>query len=143
MGLFVYGLISILAAIALPAYQDYIAKSQVAEAFTLADGLKTSIGTNRQSGSCFANAATSAGTEDKIVGKYGTATILEEKPKGTATGLTCGIHYKFDQAKVSDLIKNKNVTLKLDSDSGTLKLDAVKGAAATDIPTKYLPSAFQ
>ncbi|ELA09800.1 hypothetical protein MOMA_05340, partial [Moraxella macacae 0408225] len=32
MGLFVYGLISILAAIALPAYQDYIAKSQVAEA---------------------------------------------------------------------------------------------------------------
>ncbi|WP_172798988.1 pilin, partial [Moraxella nonliquefaciens] len=42
----------ILAAIALPAYQDYIARAQVSEAFTLADGLKTSISTNRQNGSC-------------------------------------------------------------------------------------------
>ncbi|WP_152411769.1 pilin [Moraxella macacae] len=122
----------------MPAYQDYIAKSQVAEAFTLADGLKTSIGTNRQSGSCFANAATSAGTEDKIVGKYGTATILQE----TKTKLTCGIHYKFDQAKVSDLLKNKEIVLQLDEASGALKLNNM-GGKTSNIDTKYLPSAFR
>ena len=42
----VVAIIGILAAIAIPAYQNYIAKSQASEAFTLADGLKTTIQTN-------------------------------------------------------------------------------------------------
>ena len=37
----VVAIIGILAAIALPAYQDYIARAQVSEAFTLMDGAKT------------------------------------------------------------------------------------------------------
>ena len=37
----VVAIIGILAAIALPAYQDYIARSQVTEAFVLMDGQKT------------------------------------------------------------------------------------------------------
>jgi type IV pilus assembly protein PilA len=37
----VVAIIGILAAIALPAYQDYIARSQVSEAFVLIDGQKT------------------------------------------------------------------------------------------------------
>ena len=40
----VVAIIGILAAIAIPQYQDYIARSQVGEAMTLADGLKTAIG---------------------------------------------------------------------------------------------------
>lgn len=39
----VVAIIAILAAIALPAYQDYVARSQVAEAFTLASGAKTAV----------------------------------------------------------------------------------------------------
>nr|WP_319795815.1 pilin [Moraxella macacae] len=124
----------------MPAYQDYIAKSQVAEAFTLADGLKTSIGTNRQSGSCFSNGASSAGADDKTTGKYGTATILQETGKDNK--LTCGIHYKFDQVKVSDLLKTKEIVLKLDESSGTLKLGTVS-SKSSNIDTKYLPSAFR
>ena len=40
----VVAIIGILAAIALPQYQDYIARSQVSEALTLLDGLKTPVG---------------------------------------------------------------------------------------------------
>jgi type IV pilus assembly protein PilA len=39
----VVAIIGILAAVAIPAYQDYTAKAQAAEAFTLLDGLKTPI----------------------------------------------------------------------------------------------------
>ena len=40
----VVAIIGILAAIAIPQYQDYIARSQVSEALSLMDGLKTPIG---------------------------------------------------------------------------------------------------
>ncbi|HEX5339678.1 MAG TPA: pilin [Gammaproteobacteria bacterium] len=40
----VIAIIGILAAIAIPAYQDYITKSQMSEAFSLTDGLKTPLG---------------------------------------------------------------------------------------------------
>jgi type IV pilus assembly protein PilA len=40
----VVAIIGILAAIAIPQYQDYIARSQVGEALSLMDGLKTPIG---------------------------------------------------------------------------------------------------
>ena len=40
----VVAIIGILAAIAIPAYQDYVARSEVTEAFTLMDGQKTLIG---------------------------------------------------------------------------------------------------
>ncbi len=40
----VVAIIGILAAIAIPQYQDYIARAQVSEALTLMDGLKTPVG---------------------------------------------------------------------------------------------------
>ena len=40
----VVAIIGILAAIAIPQYQDYIARSQASEGYALMDGLKTSIG---------------------------------------------------------------------------------------------------
>ncbi len=39
----VVAIIGILAAIAIPRYQDYVARSQVTEAFNLASGLKTAV----------------------------------------------------------------------------------------------------
>ncbi|ELA07993.1 fimbrial subunit FimA [Moraxella macacae 0408225] len=146
MGLFVYGLISILAAIAIPAYQDYIAKSQVSEAFTLADGLKTTIATNRQNGSCFADTKKAASGTEELTGKYGKAVVLEQKPSGS-TGLVCGIHYTFNKTGVSDLIAGKEIVLKLDETDGTLKLATSAGnqvsSKASSIDTKYVPNAFK
>ena len=130
----------------MPAYQDYIARAQVSEAFTLADGLKTSISTNRQNGTCFAPTAGKAGATatavdgvDTITGKYGKAEILEEK--GT-NKLTCGIKYTFHATNVSDKLTSKIITLKVDEDSGKLTLETVKGSNTT-VENKHLPSAFK
>ena len=131
----------------MPAYQDYIARAQVSEAFTLADGLKTSISTNRQNGRCFAAATTGSGTaaakdEDKLTGKYGTATILQGA-SNTAGSLECGIHYKFNATGVSDKLKNKEIVLKVTEDS-ILQLTKQAFAGKTgNIDDKYLPSAFR
>jgi type IV pilus assembly protein PilA len=47
----VIAIIAILAAIALPAYQDYVVRSRVTEALTLASGIKASIVVNASEGS--------------------------------------------------------------------------------------------
>lgn len=82
------GVISILVAIAIPSYQDYIVKSQVSESFNIAYGLKTSIATNLQQGTCFANGAVVASNIDMSTGKYGIAIITS-----TMAGLPpCGMY---------------------------------------------------
>jgi len=46
----VIAIIAILAAIALPAYQDYVVRSRVSEAMVLADGLKVVVADNASQG---------------------------------------------------------------------------------------------
>ena len=48
----VVAIIGILAAIAVPAYQDYIARTQVSEGVSLAGSLKTDVADNLQNGNC-------------------------------------------------------------------------------------------
>ncbi|WP_416996083.1 pilin [Acinetobacter soli] len=129
----VIAIIGILAAIAIPAYQNYVAKSQAAEAFTLADGLKTTIATNLQTGSCFSGGATAATASDAITGKYGTATI-----GGTAPN--CTITYQFiDTTGVSSKLKNTKITMDV-SENGILYKNST--AANTTTPSDLLPQSF-
>ena len=125
----VVAIIGILAAIAIPAYQNYIARSQVSEALTLASGLKTGIQTNLQNNSCFANGETKAvnGT-DVVAGKYGTATIVESK-----VGSGCGIEYNFNSTGVSSKIAGQKIVLDV-SDNGILSKNA-----ATKVGDEFLP----
>ncbi len=67
----VVAIIGILAAIALPAYQDYIARSQVSEAFTLMDG--------------------SAGPSPKLAPTLGSCTGVAADVSLTATGKYSGL----------------------------------------------------
>ena len=64
----VVAIIGILAAIALPAYQDYIARSQVSEAFALIDGQRGNVGEECTNlGSC---SGVAAGVSLVSPGKY-------------------------------------------------------------------------
>jgi type IV pilus assembly protein PilA len=65
----VVAIIGILAAIALPAYQDYVAKAQTSEPFTLMEGSKTAIAEEcQQVGAC--SGLTIAPTLPVAAGKY-------------------------------------------------------------------------
>ncbi len=139
----VIAIIGILAAIALPAYQNYIARSQASEAFTLAGGLKTAIGTNRQTGVCFADGSTTISSEtdatknpDKIVGKYGTAVI-----GAAADGVPpCTITYTFKTSGVSDKLTGKVIALTVD-DNGILAKDA--NVTTNVVEATYLPDSIK
>jgi len=78
----VVAIIGILAAIALPAYQDYIARAQVSEAFTLIDGQKTVVAEACQTnGTCVgAKPAT-----DPATGKYSDVAAASNDGVLTAT----------------------------------------------------------
>lgn len=132
----VIAIIGILSAIAIPVYQDNIVKAQASEAYRLAYGLKSTIVTNIQEGTCFADSATSASTlegVDKMTGKYGTAII-----KSSTNGLPpCVIKYTFNSIGVSDQVKDKTIVMTVNKDSILAK------DSATTVADKYLPQAIK
>ncbi|MBA2594118.1 MAG: pilin [Pseudomonadota bacterium] len=67
----VVAIIGILAAIAIPAYQDYIQRAQVSEAFTSVDGMKTAIAEFAQSNGAYPAVADITG----VTGIYSSAAM--------------------------------------------------------------------
>ena len=105
----VVAIIGILAAIALPAYQDYLVRSKVTEGLSLADAAKTSVSENAANGSPFANGWTAPGATPNVasvaisatgvititytaaVGAGGTLTLTPvDGPSATGVALTAG-----------------------------------------------------
>ena len=113
----VIAIIGILAAIAIPSYQNYIARSQVAEAFTLMDGAKSDVNSNLQNNSC----TKTSGTDDTVTGKYGVLTIsgtpVVTSVPTAANG--CTFSYKFNKTGVSSQVSEKLVNAKMNN-NGTL-----------------------
>ena len=133
----VVAIIGILAAIAIPAYQNYIARSQVSEAMTLATGLKTSIQTNLQNNTCFANgSATAVAGTDTMAGKYGNATITVISGTAATNNLVCGITYTFKATGVSSKIAGGVIALSV-NDNGI-----ISKATGTDVKDDYLPQSL-
>ena len=133
----VVAIIGILAAIAIPAYQNYIAKSQVSEALSLAGGLKTAIQTNLQSNTCYADGGTDADTtKDGMTGKYGSAVIGGTAVASSTTGATgCTITYTFKGTGVSNKIASKTIVLGV-QENGTFVLNT------SSIDNAFLPQSL-
>lgn len=132
----VIAIIGILAAFAIPAYQDYIARTQAAEAVSLMNGLKTDLSTNMQANNC--------GTQDNngtsftaltAQGKYANVTGTNSAPHATnGCELTATYHATGTSAKIAGkILKAQTGT------TGTLSLVT----AGTTLDDKYIPTALK
>ena len=87
----VVAIIGILVAVGIPQYQNYVARSQVAEGFSLTSGLKTAVAEYHNSNGVFPDCTTDAhsaiGIEDSdaITGKYVTGVTVSNDGEGTIT----------------------------------------------------------
>ncbi|HEZ5776081.1 TPA: pilin [Neisseria meningitidis] len=145
----VIAIVGILAAVALPAYQDYTARAQVSEAILLAEGQKSAVTEYYLNHGIWPGDNSSAGvaTSSEIKGKY---VEKVEVAKGviTATMLSTGVNKEIQGKKLSLWAKRQAGSVKwfcgqpvTRNDKAT---DDVKAATAngTDdkINTKHLPS---
>jgi len=132
----VVAIIGILAAVAIPAYQDYIARSQMSEAMGLASGLKTAVSeTFGQDGSCPANGSNGIPAAADIKGSY--VASVATAGTGTATG-GCTITATMKAAGVSTGIQGKTLTLTMTTTAGG---GTSEWACTSNAAQKYLPKA--
>ena len=85
----VVAIIGILAAVALPAYQDYTARAQVSEAFTMTSGTKATISETGQTTGVYPGA--SAVVALAVAGKYSDAAVTVDTGVITITMKAAGI----------------------------------------------------
>jgi type IV pilus assembly protein PilA len=125
----VVAIIGILAAVALPAYQDYVARTQLAETLTLFEGLKTPVEEAcHERGSC-ADVVTADIPAPSSGGKYTLA------PAITAAGvLTFTMRPVSDG--VSSLVAGKTVTLTPHMSVGDT---SITWGCSSSANSKYLP----
>ncbi len=126
----VVAIIGILAAIAIPAYSDYTAKSQASEAYTLLDGLKTPIADQMSQDSTASGCTppTSAITS----GKY----VNDITP--TFASPMCTLVATFKAAGVNTQLVSKTVFLTFNSSNGAF--DCSTGGT---LPATIKPKACQ
>ncbi|HEZ5122739.1 TPA: pilin [Neisseria meningitidis] len=150
----VIAIVGILAAVALPAYQDYTARAQVSEAILLAEGQKSAVTEYYLNHGKWPGDNTSAGvaTSSKIKGKY----VKEVEVKNgvvTATMLSSGVNKEIQGRKLSLWAKRQDGSVKWfcgqpvtrTAPTTTNATNADDVAAANDnsnngINTKHLPS---
>ena len=147
----VVAIIGILAAVALPAYQDYTARARVSEVILAASSCRTTITEVSQTGLTTAPAANGFGCGE-------TATAVADGISQYVKGLTTdkdGV-ITVEAQKISQLGKNVNMSLTPYSDTAykvaSVNADFVKGtekaivawkcgpAASAGIEAKYLPA---
>ncbi|MBH2054241.1 pilin [Neisseria meningitidis] len=146
----VIAIVGILAAVALPAYQDYTARAQVSEAILLAEGQKSAVTEYYLNHGEWPSNNTSAGvaTSTDIKGKY----VKEVKVANgviTATMLSTGVNKEIQGKKLSLWAKRQAGSVKwfcgqpVERAANNAANNAVTAATANGngkIDTKHLPS---
>ncbi|HEZ4013858.1 TPA: pilin [Neisseria meningitidis] len=144
----VIAIVGILAAVALPAYQDYTARAQVSEAILLAEGQKSAVTEYYLNHGEWPsdNSAAGVASSSTIKGKY-VKEVTVAKGVITATMLSSGVNKEIQGKKLSLWAKRQDGSVKWFcgqpvTRTGNAKDDAVTAAATgTDkIDTKHLPS---
>ena len=141
----VIAIIGILAAIAIPQYMVYTAKSQVSEAYSLLDGVKTTIipimGNDPTAVNCGVTDAANPGGNTTLAGKYGSIAL----PPNPAAGV-CKATYTF-AATANSAIANRTVVVTYNATTGVFDTSqtGLGGLAATGgtVPLADLAPAWQ
>ena len=145
----VIAIVGILAAIALPAYQDYIVRSKMSEALAALAEAKTSVAEYYASNNSIPVNAADAGLftnpNKSIVASLGyTSTVVTGRPLITAgiqPGVIPGAVYTANQRGISlSGFTGSGNTLEWKCKSTTAGVVTSAGATVAVIPTKYLPS---
>ena len=131
----VVAIIGILAALAIPAYQDYTARAQASEAFTLLDGMKTSIVAAMQEDPTVTNCGVSAAQ----TGKYSSIAL---PTVNTTTGV-CTVIATINTSGVNTNIQGKKITMKYTAGTNAFTYNESSGTATADLDAKFRPKAWQ
>jgi type IV pilus assembly protein PilA len=129
----VVAIIAILAAIAIPQYQNYLIRTQVSEGMNLADGNKTAISEFYNNTGRWPSTQASAGLPKAVSvnGKYVTQVDASTtKGKIIAT---------FGGKEVNSKITGKLVVLSASDNGGSITWNC-KAAVGTTVPDAYLPT---
>jgi type IV pilus assembly protein PilA len=119
--------VAILAAIALPAYQDYVLRAKVAEAVMLTEPLKAEIADfHERENRCAGNGDEGFGTESS----YATAQIASIR-LGSFENEKCGFELRLRNTN-SNRIDGKPIWLEYDADDGSW-------SCTSEIDNRYLP----
>ncbi|HEZ5409423.1 TPA: pilin [Neisseria meningitidis] len=145
----VIAIVGILAAVALPAYQDYTARAQVSEAILLAEGQKSAVTEYYLNHGKWPGNNSDAGvaSSSKIKGKY----VKEVEVKNgvvTATMASSNVNNEIKGKKLSLWAKRQDGSVKwfcgqpVERDANNTANDEVTAANGTakKIDTKHLPS---
>ncbi|ENW2265537.1 pilin [Neisseria gonorrhoeae] len=147
----VIAIVGILAAVALPAYQDYTARAQVSEAILLAEGQKSAVTEYYLNNGEWPENNTSAGVASSatdIKGKY-VKEVKVENGVVTATMASSNVNKEIQGKRLSLWAKRENGSVKwfcgqpVTRGAGNAGADAdavTADATANGINTKHLPS---
>ncbi|EMT1179701.1 pilin [Neisseria gonorrhoeae] len=141
----VIAIVGILAAVALPAYQDYTARAQVSEAILLAEGQKSAVTEYYLNNGIWPKDNTSAGVASPtdIKGKY-VKEVKVENGVVTATMKSDGVNKEIQGKKLSLWARRENGSVKwfcgqpVKRDANNN--DTVAADKDKEIDTKHLPS---
>ncbi|HGO9085178.1 TPA: pilin [Neisseria meningitidis] len=148
----VIAIVGILAAVALPAYQDYTARAQVSEAILLAEGQKSAVTEyylNHGIWPANNNSAGVASSPSDIKGKY-VQKVEVKNGVVTAEMKSSGVNKEIQGKKLSLWAKRQNgsvkwfcgqpVTRAANNTAKADKADDVAADGTNKIDTKHLPS---
>ena len=133
----VVAIIGILAAVAIPSYQDYTARAQVTEAVNLSAGFKTGMAEYYQDKGIWPSNLTAVGST--TAGKYVFSVILTTG-NGVSNGGLSQITATMKSAGVNPALTSQTYTLST-SDGGRSWLCGALASTSGSIASKYLPGA--
>ena len=131
----VVAIIGILAAIAIPSYNDYVARAQITEAVALSSGLKTPLGQYYNNAGSFSSLGGFGSFAVTTTGKYVSAISMM-----SASGATIIVQAAMRGQGVSSALAGTIFGLETQDGGKTWTCGSLAVDAGTTVPSKYLPS---